>query len=343
MTSIEIDGIPIAGDNLCYIIAEVGINHNGDVNIAKKLIDYAVIAGADAVKFQTYTSSELMSPVYSKQYAPNQYDLSEYELGPDELATVAEYCASQKITFLSSPFDPRSLDLLLQIGVPAIKIASGEITNIPLLRRIARAKLPVIMSTGLASLCDIESAIKIIRDGGVNDIVLLHCISEYPAPLSSANLRAIQTLENVFRVPVGFSDHTTDFTAAIIALSLGACVIEKHLTYSRDAPGPDHASSLNPSGFERYVHAIRRAELALGDGAVGNYDLMTGRRNRRSIVAAADIRRGEIIYPGRICMMRPETGIKPKHAPKIIGMRAGCDIPKGTPIKWDMLENSHKW
>jgi N,N'-diacetyllegionaminate synthase len=333
----------------CYIIAEAGVNHNGDINCAERLIASALAAGADAVKFQTFSADALVSRFAGKavyQKRRNEDDESQhamlrrFELRPDDFSRLAKYACDVGIQFLSSPFDRQSVDTLVEIGVPVIKFGSGELTNLPLLEYAGSLQVPVILSTGMAYLGEIEEALAAVRRGGCTDVALLHCVSMYPAQLVDQNLRTISLLSSAFGVPVGFSDHTPGVTAAVTAVALGACIVEKHFTLDRGMEGPDHAMSLDPAAFTGLVTAIRETEEALGDGVKrpvsGEQELRV--IARKSIVAASDIRKGTVIQPDMLAVKRPATGIAPKYLTALTGRRFRKAVQKDENITWDCIE-----
>lgn len=335
--------------NRVFIIAEAGVNHNGDLQLARKLVDAAVEAGADAVKFQTFKAEEVVTPgaeraQYQKDNMPerdeNQLEMiKRLELSYAQFRELNDYCRQKGIIFLSSPFDLESIDFLAELGVPYFKIPSGEITNYPLLRRIAEKKRPVILSTGMATLGEVEGALRILREAGAKDITLLHCTTNYPALPEEVNLRAMLTMKQAFALPVGYSDHTMGIAVPIAAAALGAEMIEKHLTLDRNLPGPDHRASLEPGEFKELVVAIRQVEKSLGDGikrpAPGELAVMPAAR--RSLVAARDIAAGEIITESCLTARRPGTGIPPNLWDVVVGRQARRDIAAGSILSWDMI------
>ena len=336
------DGAP------CFLIAEAGVNHNGDPRLAERLIQAARDGGADAVKFQSFRAEDLATPGaakagYQKRGKRDRETqrgmLRSLEMAGDDLEHLAEYAREQGLIFLSSPFDAGSADSLERIGVPAYKVASGELTNTPLLRHIARKGKPVILSTGMAGMGEIEEAIRVIRGEGVTDLILLHCVTRYPAPLSGVNFRVIPTLRTAFDLPVGFSDHTLGITAPLVALALGACVIEKHLTLDRDLPGPDHRASLEPGEFGEMTRLLREVEEGLGTGVkvIGKEEREMRAAARRSLVAARDIPRGTTLGPGMIAAKRPGIGIPPAYLDSFLGRKSRVAIPKDTLLTWDMV------
>ena len=333
----------------CFIIAEAGVNHNGDINLAKKLIGAAKEAGADAVKFQTFRAENVVTKnagkaEYQKETAgigESQYDMiKKLELTEEDFKELAEYAKKKDILFLSSPFDKESVDLLDGLDVPAFKIGSGEITNFPLLKHTAKKEKPIILSTGMCTLGEVEEALNVIRSERVEDVILLHCVSNYPARIEDVNLRAMETLKQAFKIPVGFSDHTLGITASIAAVALGACVIEKHFTLDRNLPGPDHKASLEPDELKEMVKGIRDVEKALGDWIkqpTTNEEEIK-KIARRSVIAKIDIPEGTVITEGMLDVKRPGTGIEPKYFDFIVGMRAKKDIKKSDIVAWKMIE-----
>ena len=333
----------------CFIIAEAGVNHNGDVNLAKKLIDVAKEAEADAVKFQTFRAEEVVTKSagkadYQKQTTgtgESQFEMiKKLELAEGDFKELFAYARGKGIIFLSSPFDRKSVDLLDELGVPAFKIASGEITNFPFLKHVASKRKPIILSTGMSILEEIGEALGVIRKEGVEDIILLHCVSSYPAKIEDTNLRAMVTLKHAFKLPVGLSDHTLGITIPIAVVALGACLIEKHLTLDKNLPGPDHKASLEPGELKQMVTAIRDVEKALGDGlkrpTKGEEE--NKKVGRRSIVARVDITKGTVITEDMLDVKRPGTGIEPRYMNLLLGKRARKDIKRDAFIMWDSFE-----
>lgn len=319
-----------------FVIAEAGVNHNGQVSLAKKLIEVAKRAEADAVKFQVFKTEKIVTKVAVK--APyqvkatgkgNQYEtLKKLELTETDLKELVSYADKKKIIFLATPFDRESVDLIYHLKVPAFKIASGEITNFPLLRYIASKKRPIILSTGMSIIAEIREAIRVLSLGGAKDIVLLHCVTDYPAKVEEVNLAAMETLRQTFKLPVGFSDHTLGITVPIAAAALGATVIEKHFTLDRKLPGPDHKVSLEPTELKEMVAHIREVEKALGDGIKRPTKSEEAMKNaiRRSIVTRINIPRGRVITRAMLELKRPGTGLGPRYLKKVIGKRAKKDM-----------------
>lgn len=320
------------------IIAEAGVNHNGDIAMAKRLIEVAAEAGVDMVKFQTFSADRLATTRAGKaQYqeqstgeAESQHSmLRRLELSDEMHQNLIEHCRRHGIRFFSTGFDVPSLDFLIGLGLDRVKIPSGEITNLPYLRRVAEHGKPVILSTGMASLGDIESALAVLEEGGVSreHITVLHCNTEYPTPMVDVNLRAMCNIGQAFNVAVGYSDHTPGIEVAIAAVALGAVVIEKHFTLDRNLPGPDHAASLEPDELKAMVVAIRNVELALGDGIkrASPSEVKNMPIARKSIVASRPIRAGEVFTTENITAKRPGTGISPMRWDEVLGRPANRD------------------
>jgi N,N'-diacetyllegionaminate synthase len=322
-----------------FIIAEAGVNHNGSLELAKKLIDVAVNAGADAVKFQTFKADKLVSKnadkaQYQKQTtsaSESQYEMiKKLELDENAHRELISYCLQKKILFLSTPFDHDSIELLNNFEMPIFKIPSGEITNLPYLRHISHLGKEVVLSTGMADLGEIEDALNILIEGGVSveQITVLHATTEYPCPMVDVNLLAMQTIHAAFGVKVGYSDHTQGIEVPIAAVAMGACVIEKHFTLDRTMEGPDHKASLEPVELKAMVAAIRHIEQALGSGIkrpskseVKNIEIA-----RKSIVASREIKIGEVFNQENITIKRPGNGISPMRWDEIIKKTAHRDF-----------------
>lgn len=351
MLKIKVSKELIGKNNLCFIIAEAGVNHNGDANLAKKLIDVAVDAGADAVKFQTFKAENLAIQSANKaEYQINNMGseesqfqmLKNLELSESNFEELKNYAEKKKIMFLSTPFDNESADFLEKIGVTLFKIGSGEITNLPFLSHIAKKNIPVILSTGMSNLGEIEEAIQTLTNEGLRDIIILHCITSYPAKAEEANLNAIETLRSCFKLPVGLSDHTLGINIALAARALGACVIEKHFTLDKKMPGPDHGASLNPDELKALVKGIREVESALGDGirkpTKEEEDIK--KFVRKKIVAGIDIPKNTIISGEMIRIKRTgtEEGIEPKFLNTLVGKKACQEIKNNCVISWNMIE-----
>jgi N-acetylneuraminate synthase len=332
----------------CFIIAEAGVNHNGRLDLALELVDAAHAAGADAVKFQTFIADEVVSPVAPKapyQRAQRGAPESQLEmvrrlaLPLHAFRALAERARHLGIMFLSSPFDEPSVDLLVALDVPAMKVGSGEITNLPLLAYVAQTGRPLLLSTGMSTLAEVADAVQTVRAAGRVALVLLHCVSNYPADPADANLRAMQTLADAFEVPVGFSDHTLGDEVALAAVGLGARVLEKHLTLDRGLEGPDHQASLDPCAFAELVGRVRTVESALGHGRKepARSEADTARVARRSLVAARDIPTGATLTADLIAIRRPGTGLPPKMRDALVGRRVRLDVPAGALLSLEML------
>ena len=321
--------------NRTLIIAEAGVNHNGDLNLAKQLIDAAATAGADMVKFQTFNANRLVTRVAKKADYQVQTSNSEetqhqmlrrLELTDEMHHELIAYCKTRNIAFLSTGFDIESVDFLLSLGQQCFKIPSGEITNLPYLRHIGQLDKTVILSTGMATLSDIENAIEILEQAGTQraKLTVLHCTTEYPAPMNEVNLRAMQSIKSAFGIAVGYSDHTQGIEIPIAAAVMGATVIEKHFTLDRTLPGPDHRASLEPAELTAMVTAIRNIEMALGDGIkrLTASEAVNKSFARKSLVASRDIKAGEVFTAENISSKRPGTGISPMQWDEVLGKKA---------------------
>ena len=316
-----------------FIIAEAGVNHNGSIELAKQLIDVAAEAHADAVKFQTFIAEEVVSTdapkaEYQKQItdaSESQLDMiKKLELSKEDHQELMDYANHKNIMFLSTPFDEKSVDLLVELGVPLIKISSGEITNHPFLKYITKKNLSIILSTGMSTLEEVAEAVSVIKEAGCNDLTLLHCTSNYPARMEDCNLLAMKTMEDAFDVPVGYSDHTPGIYVPLAAAAMGACVIEKHFTLDKNLPGPDHRASLEPADLEEMVRGIRLVEKARGSSVKAPVESELEVRDvaRRSIVSKVDIPAGAVITEDMLAFKRPGTGVAPKDISTILGKKA---------------------
>lgn len=334
MKKVKIGNKWIGEDEPCFIIAEAGLNHNGDLELAKKLIEKAAEVGADAIKFQSYHTENFVSK--SSKY----YQLfKNLELSDDDFKELNRFAKKKKIIFLSTPLDLEYVDILNEIGVPAFKIASGDLTFVPLLEKVAETGKPVILSTGMATIGEIYEAISILKENGCEDIGLLHCVSSYPTPFEEVNLRAMIMLKNVFNLPVGYSDHTLGIIIPLAAVALGAKVIEKHFTLDKNMDGPDHKLSADPEEFRQMVKGIRIVERALGDGYKRPMDCEKDARihGRRSIVARRFIKKGEILTNENITYKRPAIGIEPKFVSIILNKKIQKDKDVEDIIHWNDL------
>ncbi len=332
----------------CFIIAEAGVNHNGEMEMALRLVEEAAKAGADAVKFQTFKAERLVTchapkAQYQKETTgetESQLEmLRRLELSPRAHCELMAYSRQCGIMFLSSPFEEESADLLGGLDVPAFKIPSGEITNLCFLAHVARKRKPLIVSTGMATLDEVKTAVRTVEEAGNSELILLHCVSSYPANPADVNLRALHTLGDTFKVPVGYSDHTLGTEVAVAAVALGACVIEKHLTLDRSLPGPDHRASLEPAEFTHLVRAIRVVEAALGHGRKEPAASESGIAAvaRKSLVAARTIPAGSVLIEELIAVRRPGTGLAPEMKARVIGRRVIREIPAGSVLTLEML------
>ena len=322
-----------------FIIAEAGVNHNGSIDIAKQLIDEASSAGADAVKFQTFIANHQVTltakkAVYQEQTSNKEETqhamLSRLELNEAMHHELIDHCMERNISFLSTGFDIQSVDLLVNLGQQCFKIPSGEITNLPYLRYIGQLGKKIILSTGMSKMNEIEAAIGILEKAGTSraNITILHCTSEYPAPINEVNLRAMRSIREEFDIEVGYSDHTLGIEVAIAAVAMGASVVEKHFTIDRNLPGPDHQASLEPRELKSMVSAIRNIESALGDGVkrVSPSEIKNIKVARKSIVASRIIETGEIFTNENITTKRPGTGISPMLWDDLLGKKAQRDF-----------------
>jgi N,N'-diacetyllegionaminate synthase len=322
-----------------YVIAELGVNHNGDPKLAEALVDAAAGAGADTVKLQTFRSEGLALPeaaqaTYQRERAAAASQLEmlrSLELPDDRIGPLRERALSRGMELLSSPFDLQSLEVVAAAGVPAIKIGSGDLTNLLLLRAAAATGLPLIVSTGMATLDEIDVAVADLQRHGDPAVVLLHCVSVYPAAPHLVNLRAMATMAERYGVPIGFSDHTEGIGVAVAAVALGATIVEKHLTLDRSMPGPDHAASLEPSQFGAMVAAIREAHAGLGSGEKGPRREEDEVRAvaRRSLVTARAVPAGQQLAAEDLTALRPESGVSPMLVDSVIGRRATADLEAG--------------
>ena len=339
----------IDGDSV-FFIAEAGINHGGDLDRARELVDVAADAGADAVKFQTYVTDRIVATDAPKaDYQDSQAGedtsqrelLQQYELGPEDHRELEAYCESTGITFLSSPFDEESADLLDRLDVDAIKIGSGELTNHPLLEHVAALGRPMIVSTGMATMEEVTGAYEAIRTANPDvEIAFLHCVSSYPAALDDVNLRAMETMAEELPVPVGYSDHTTAVETPGLAVAAGARIIEKHFTLDRNLAGPDHAASLEPDELSRAVSLARDAVTARGEPTKQPVaaELDTQAVSRKSLHAARKIQQGERLTEDAVAILRPATGLVPTELESVLGRRVNSELDPDEPITADVIE-----
>lgn len=313
-----------------FILVEAGVNHNGCLETAKKMIQVAKDSGADAIKFQTFKAEKLVSKFAEKaEYQKNNTQIIEsqlemikrLELTFEDFKELKEYCEELGILFLSTPFDFESIEFLKELKMEIWKIPSGEITNLPYLRKVGKIAKKIIISTGMCELFEIEEALNILKDSGVSDIAILHCNTEYPTPMKDVNLRAMQTLKKKFKQKIGYSDHTLGIEVPIAAVALGAEIIEKHFTLDKCMIGPDHKASLNPIELKNMIDSIRNIEVALGsaDKFVTESELKNKNIARKSIVAKKNISQGEIFTEDNLTIKRPGNGISPMKWDEVIG------------------------
>lgn len=348
MKDIKIDGKKIGPTHPPYIVAELSANHNGDIERAKKIIVAAKEAGADAVKFQTYTPDTLTIDSNKSDFLIKSglwsgyklYDLYSEAYTPFEWhKPLFEFCKEIGITCFSSPFDESAVDLLESIDCPAYKIASFEMVDLPLIEYVASTGKPMIISTGMANNEEIQEAVNAAKDSGCKDIILLHCISSYPAPPEQSNLLTIPDISNKYKVLSGLSDHTLGTTVSVAAVALGACFIEKHFTLNRLEKGPDSSFSLEPDEFTELCHSTKTAWSALGEIGYGRKESEKENRIfRRSLYVVNDIKRGEEITKYNTRSIRPGYGLPPKYLPKCLGRKVLKDIEKGTALTWNHLD-----
>lgn len=349
MQNFNIRGGMIGNKNQIFIIAEIGVNHNGDVRIAKKLIDVAFQAGADAVKFQTFFSKDHISkyaPIadYQKNDSSIETQLelvTKLELTKEEFLDLKKYTENYGLVFLSTPFDFKSVDLLMDLDITCFKISSGDLTNKPLLEKIAKTGKPIILSTGMANLLEINESINWLVSSGCEKISLMQCTSSYPTEIKDCNLMVIKTLRENFDVPIGFSDHTIDSISSITAVGVGAVLIEKHITLDHNLDGPDHSMSMEPKEFQQFVQNIRNAEKSLGSGIKETLPCEENVKKlaRKSIVALSDIPKGTSLNFQNVGIKRPGTGIPPKFIENIIGRKINRSIKEDSIINWDDIED----
>lgn len=317
----------------CYIIAEAGVNHNGKLDLALKLCDAAKNSGADAVKFQTWKTENIITRnVEQAQYqientgvTESQFDmLKKIELPYDAFTKIKEHCDQIGITFISTADDSESLDFLIRLGIPFIKIGSGDIGNVSYLKEIGSKKLPILLSTGMSNLADIDISLRALREGGASDITLLHCTTSYPCPYDKVNLKAMNTIGEAFHLPVGYSDHTIGPEASIAAVTMGACVIEKHFTLDCQMEGPDHLASTEPGPFKDMVESIRKTEALLGDGIKEPTpeEKEISKVVTKRVVAYANIAKGDTFTESNICVKRNDIGELARDYYKVIGRKA---------------------
>jgi N,N'-diacetyllegionaminate synthase len=347
--SVRFGKVTVGSDHPPYIVAEIGSNHNGDIGLCRRLVDAAVDAGAHAVKFQSWSDTSLIS---EEEYARNtEYAdrkrhfgslremVKAYQFTPDQHRMAQAHCASRGIAFCSTPFSFAEVDLLDALDVPFLKIASMDVVHIPLLKHAARTGRPVVLSTGMATMAEIECAVDTIRGEGNDQVVLLHCVSIYPPDMSSVHLRNIGTLQRAFELPVGFSDHTLGTAIPLAAIALGACVIEKHFTLDKGMPGWDHAISADPPELRALTDGARHVFMALGScrRRVSDAELEKRKKFRRSLVATADLPADHLLTDDDLDAKRPGTGIAPNELSYVVGRRLACAVRRDQVLAWSDL------
>jgi N,N'-diacetyllegionaminate synthase len=336
--------------NKVFIIAEAGVNHNGSIKLAKELVEIAKVAGADAVKFQTFKAENVVTKtakkasyqIKSNSDSESQFEMiKKLELSEDEHKELFNYCKLLNIEFMSTPFDMGSIDFLVNLGINKIKIPSGEITNLPYLIKIAKLGLPTIMSTGMSNIDEIEASLNILLQYGLpkNLITILHCNTQYPTPFEDVNLNAMKTIKDTFKVNVGYSDHTIGPEVSISAVAMGAIIIEKHFTISRIMNGPDHHASMEPSEFISMVRAIRNIEIALGSNSkeLTSSEAENLQIARRSLHISKEMKKGELIKEHDLSIKRPGNGISPMFINKVIGKTLTNDVEVDHLLTWEDL------
>lgn len=337
----------IGAGNPVYVVAELSANHHQDFEQAVRLVEAAKDAGADAIKLQTYTPDTITIQSDREEFrirgtiwnGRSLYDLYGEAFTPWEWHPRLKQAANDLgMDLFSSPFDRTAVDFLERMGVPAYKVASFELVDLPLIRLMSQTGKPLVISTGMATPEEIREALDAARQAGAKEIALLKCTSEYPSPAEEMNLRTIPELAAHFNLPVGLSDHTMGIAAPVAAVALGACMIEKHFTLSRATPGPDSAFSLEPHEFKSMVEAVRTTEKVLGEARIGpSAKEQPSRVFRRSLFVVEDVKRGEVFTPSNVRSIRPANGLHTRHLPEVLGKKAACDIERGTPLRFDLV------
>jgi N,N'-diacetyllegionaminate synthase len=350
MEPIELSGRRVGPREAPYVIAEVGANHNGDMTLCRRLIEAAAESGADAVKFQSWSRRSLVSEGELQRDAARvrangggatlAEAVERYQLTPEQHHETVAHCRACGITFLSSVFSPAEVDLVVQLGAPALKVASMDVTHLPLLEYVAATGLPVLLSTGMATLGEVERALEVLRAGGAGPVVLLHCVSSYPTPPGDVNLRMLGTWARAFGTPVGYSDHTLGVAVPIAAVALGACVVEKHFTLDRKLPGWDHAISADPWEMRALVDGVRDVHAARGraERVVGPAELAKRHTFRRRMVARRALRAGELLGAADVDFKRPGNGIQPDELRFAVGRALARDVAAEEELSWSDLQ-----
>lgn len=328
-----------------FVIAEAGVNHNGDIELAKKLVDMAKECGADAIKFQTFKAEESTGKCADKAEYQKKNDstnesqfemIKKLELPFESFSTIQDYCKEKNIIFISTPDGIESLDYLIDLDIPLIKVGSTEVTNLEFLKEVGRKNKPIILSTGMSTLGEVEKAIGAIFSTGNKNVMLMHCTTDYPTAIEDVNLKAMLTMKEAFKLPVGLSDHTLGFESAIAAIALGAEFVEKHITLNRDSKGPDHKASMPIQEFKQYVQYIRNTEKLLGDGIKKPTakEISIINQARRSILAAKDLKKGTVLKSDMIVYKRPGYGINPELSYILLGRELKRDLKQDEVIEW---------
>lgn len=346
-----IDGRPVGGNNAVFVIAEAGVNHNGELSLAEQLVDAAAAAGADAVKFQTFRTGALVTRTAARAdyqtvntgESGSQYQmLQSLELGPEAHFRLKEQAEARGLVFLSTPFDRESLDFLVHtLGLSALKLGSGEVTNLPLISAAGASGLPTVLSTGMSTAAEVIEAVRAFRLAGGQELALLQCVTSYPADPADANLRAMQTLATLTELPIGYSDHCLGNAVALAAAALGACIVEKHFTLDRNLPGPDHVASATPEELAQLVRDIKVVQAALGNGV--KEPSAAERENmpvaRKSLVTTCDLPAGTVLTDRLLTAKRPGTGISPARLDGVLGRKLRRSVPADTVLAWQDLDD----
>lgn len=344
--NMEFCGKFLGGDHPALIVAEIGFNHNGDLALAKKMVKAATLNGADAVKFQTFIGEELVSrkevvndPDHNGREIPLYQFFKRYEFGKEDYRELFAYAGELGISMFSTPFDEASLDMLVELGMPAVKVASGDLTHHPFLKQVARKQLPVVLSSGMGTMEEIERALAVIRAEGNDRIILLHCVSNYPSRYEEMNLRCLASLRDRFQVPVGLSDHSLDILTSVTACALGVVMIERHFTLDRKLPGVDQSISMEPDDLRKLKNAALDVPKILGshEKGVQSSEIPVKKAARRSLVARTDLKAGTLLTPELISCKRPGSGISPEEMERVLGRKVMVSVSADEVITWDMI------